>query len=302
MSARVSSLVLKTKDWGLDSIRLAQSLYQSWRVHPKPLTLLLKDHLDNPIAVQLLSAHKEYNLLRYYGVRGYVKQRKNKAAGSQGESPYSNAETPGPSSPSVARISFMVTARMKEELINNLGYSPEFIAKLKPLEASLILQHQVRDASTEAIAQLVQSHDEQREREMELLRERLESEQQDPTPLQALDTTTKGAPPTAQELDSKDANSHPNAPPKVPILSNFASQSKLYGSSASASSGSSSSPTSSQPRTWFELVERSPQGGEQSVLGLYATPEEAEEGLETHRFFARRNRRDVDFEIRQSIR
>jgi hypothetical protein len=35
---------------------------------------------------------------------------------------------------------------------------------------------------------------------------------------------------------------------------------------------------------------------------LYATPEEAEEGLETHRFFARRNRRDVDFEIRQSIR
>jgi hypothetical protein len=192
---------------------------------------------------------------------------------------------------------------MKEELINNLGYSPEFIAKLKPAEVSLILQHQVRDASTETIARLVQTHKEQqreRERERQILQEQQEFED-DPTQLQAQDRIATNAPPTAQEriVNSKDADS--DSSHRVPILSNFASPRKFYGSPMSSSSSVATSPSS--PRTWFELVERNSESGERIVLGLYATPKEAEESLETHQFFARRNnRRKVDFEVRQSIR
>ena len=60
----------------------------------------------------------------------------------------------------------MVTARMKEELAG-LGYSTESVAKLTPLQASLILQSQLRDATPAQLEELVQQHEEQVARDHE---------------------------------------------------------------------------------------------------------------------------------------
>ena len=61
--------------------------------------------------------------------------------------------------------------------MNDLGYSPEFIVKLKPVEASLLLQHQVRDASPETLAQLVQSHEDEQELASRKRQEEIDNEQ-----------------------------------------------------------------------------------------------------------------------------
>jgi hypothetical protein len=305
MGGRVQTLFRQTKTWGLDSAKLAQSLYHSWRVHPKPLTLLLHDHLENPMAVKLLSVHKEYNLLRYYGFRGYVQHRRNTAAAIEGEKVISNSPT-GTGAPSstqsVARISFMVTARMKEELVNDLGYSPEFIAKLKPVEASLLLQHQVRDASPETLAQLVQAHEEEQDVAARKLQEEIEKEQrmrsEQSQPVQEVQSAG---------TEAINASSDSNAPTKgeeskPTLLNHLDSQRTFYGSSSSSPLSVTAAHTGA--RVWYELVERTPESGEEAVvMGLYTSEKDALEGLEAHQFLAERNRRPAgDWEVRKTTR
>jgi hypothetical protein len=313
MGGRVQTLFRQTKAWGLDSAKLAQSLYQSWRVHPKPLTLLLHDHLENPVAVKLLSVHKEYNLLRYYGFRGYLQNRRNAVAAIKSESADSSSSftADAPAAPSstqsVARISFMVTSRMKEELVKDLGYSPEFIAKLKPVEASLLLQHQVRDASPETLAQLVQAHEEEQEAAARKRQEEIDNEQRTCT------EQTQPAPEVqSAEMESTNVSSESNVQTKdeeskPSLLSNLESQRTFYGSSSSTPLAVATA-TNSGGRVWYELIERAvPESGEEEeeavVMGLYTTEKDALEGLEAHQFLAERNRRPAgNWEVRKTVR
>jgi hypothetical protein len=314
MGGRAQNLLRQTKAWGLDSAKLAQLLYQSWRVHPKPLTLLLHDHLENPVAVKLLSVHKEYNLLRYYGFRGYLQNRRNAVAAIKSESAASSSSiaakdaAAAPSSTqSVARISFMVTARMKEELVKDLGYSPEFITKLKPVEASLLLQHQVRDASPETLAHLVQVHEEEQEvaarkRQEEIdTEQRILTEQSQPAP-EALSSEVESTNVSSESMvQTKDEESKPSS------LSNHDSPNTFYGSSSSTPLAVATA-TNSGGRVWYELVERAvPESGEEEeeavVMGLYTTEKDALEGLEAHQFLAERNRRPAgNWEVRKTVR
>jgi hypothetical protein len=184
---------------------------------------------------------------------------------------------------------------MKDELRNNLGYSTEYIAKLKPIEASLILQHQTRDASAETLAELVHEYEEQQLA--------LQLQQQQEVEAAAATAAAAAAAAAAQPESLSRQQSFRSS-----LFTNYVSQNELV------RVPKSSPATSTKKRVWYELVERQRlhNGNSQveeeevvvvvRVLGLYPSETEAQEGLETLQYFAQRNHRTVDFEIRQTTR
>lgn len=119
----------------------------------------------NRTAMHLLYADKEMALVQYYGLPGYVREKWNARnptvsltatpmASSSSSSSKTTSDSPVPptpnalsSSPTKAKIAFVITASRKEELITRLGYTPDAVKKLTPLQASLILQHDVTPAT-----------------------------------------------------------------------------------------------------------------------------------------------------------
>jgi len=217
----------------------------------------------------------------------------------------------------MARISFMVTARMKEELAG-LGYSTESVAKLTPLQASLILQSQLRDATPAQLEELVQQHEEQVARDHEARMAQLAKDEELRAAVAAAaaeesERVRERAAATTADPSMAGSGSAPQGGVAAPqpslrssLFTAFASRNELQTgrSSSSPLSPTIASATSGTPRVWFELVERHQQPQPQeSVVGLYSSQGEAQESLETHQFFAQRNGRDgVEFEIRQTTR
>lgn len=147
--------------------RLAWQGLQKPREFPQTL---VAQQAHNATARTWLRTLKEWNDLRYYGVAEYMRRnqpqqlaflfsRANEAGGSiasstggGGSTTTATAGSPPPSAtptssapPPPAKVAFMITARMREQL-NDLGYTPNDIKQLKPAEASLLLEHNVTPA------------------------------------------------------------------------------------------------------------------------------------------------------------
>ena len=222
----------RTERWSRDSWKLLVAFWNSALSaqpsalslqQPPPSSSSLRDIVwqqaaehNNQVARQVLQWEREVNLLRYYGPRGYLREKRKLMGGSSNNnivsrwffnnnhtqrlastlaggsdvraagassttsaaaassSPADNNETNSiisntmeqeaslvPAPPVVAKIPFMITARMRQELIE-LGYEPSQIATLLPLHAMLLLDHQVTPATMELdLPQLLQAHEAQ---------------------------------------------------------------------------------------------------------------------------------------------
>ena len=148
----------------------------------------------NSVAASLLRADRELGLVRYHGLYGYVERaggvrslllrlppppgagagagadpgRDGRGGGGDGGGA---AEGDGEGR-TKARVAFMITAAQRSELSAGLGYGDDEIRKLRPLEALLILQHQVGPGNEAKVRRLVEDNDELQRREEEEERRR----------------------------------------------------------------------------------------------------------------------------------
>lgn len=174
----------------------------------------------------------------------------------------------------VAKVAFMITASMRNELINRLGYSVDEIRLMKPNEASIILQHSILSSSTDRdskIQELLLLHQQEQE-EMQ----RQEQQQQ----MNVVDSSSS----SISSIESSSSTSV------------AAKQAPTFFSSSRSTSSSLSTSLSSKKTQWFEIVEYTTIGdvndenSKYEVVGLYKTLVEAELGLETLAEFSERKR------------
>ena len=145
----------------------------------------------NSVAASLLRADRELGLVRYHGLYGYVERAGGVRSlllrlppppgagagagagavpgrdGRGGSGDGGDAAEGDGEGRTKARVAFMITAAQRSELSAGLGYGDDEIRKLRPLEALLILQHQVGPGNEAKVRRLVEDNDELQRREEE---------------------------------------------------------------------------------------------------------------------------------------
>lgn len=270
----------------------------------------------NRLAAQFLLAEREWSLLRYYGLQQYgrrlLDQTRAAAASGGGRSLAAEAgaaadtTTAGTSAAPAAsagvaassagdaassstaangtggkkaKVAFMVTAQMKQELTGELRYTAAQVRLLTPVEASLILEHRVDPAEAEArLPALV----EMRERELEEAAkeaaalaaaeaEEREREAAEAAKVAAEDaawarkleeqqmqsqTTREGATPVGQSAPSSPSLSSPSPKSNLFDFSGYASRNQLDDVTTAVASAGGAVVAAARERTlWYELVE-----------------------------------------------
>lgn len=161
-----------------DAFRVVEPTTTTTAAAPPPF-----DEGPNQIAVRLLRWEKEVNLMRYYGVSGYMREKNfyrlpfltsrassslpsnsTDASASKAITNSTTTELPSESSVQSARVAFMVTTSMRKELVERLNYTPQDIKRLTPVQASLVLQHSVTPSGLESkLPALLQQHAEEQQ-------------------------------------------------------------------------------------------------------------------------------------------
>lgn len=281
LKARLNTLMSRLATKGRESYQLFSACLQSSRSGGHSSirnTLIAQARAHNQTAIQLLHADKQLSLIRYYGITNYLREhRQGSSKDGAGLTAVAGDET---KKTNVARIAFMVTALQKEQLAQ-LGYHELDIKRLKPLEANLLLEHNVTPDQAEAkLPTLLREYEEMERQEQEKRRLQMAMEQEQQREEEGQQTIHKTA----------SSSSH--------------SSSSIYAVSSSRSSNEMKA-SRETTRTWFEVVEVA-KDGDRAVIGLYTSLEEAQLGLDTLQHFAgRRSRaedRQVTFEIRESKR
>lgn len=185
----------------------------------------------------------------------------NNAATTTSTSSLPSDQTPKESETKPAKISFMVTTAMKQQL-EELHYTAERVKKMTPLEASLILQHEVAPSDQESqLPELLRTFEAKQEAEAK--------------------RTQAQAASTAADKSKRT---------QLPYFS-FASTNLLHAPFLSPTEPDA-------PKVWYEVVEETITNAaagvttEQHVIGLYQKQEEAELGKETQELFAERRAKD----------
>ncbi|KAG7348555.1 hypothetical protein IV203_017260 [Nitzschia inconspicua] len=288
---------------GRDSVALSRAL---WTAHRNSTTLtrsgmkpILMDQArqSNRVATSLLYMEKEYGLLKYFGLKGYLQQRIQARLSSSSNNATeitpaifknNNNNIKNGDDPS-KKIAFMITSSMKQQLQDSLGYSVEHIKTMTPIQASLALNHRLEpEKYDEQMTILEKEYENEQEQLRQQEQERLQEEQQRQAQEQLQLTSTKPPPDYVFEDRSSSINPEELAS-AIGVESGFG-------------------------ETWFEVVEVKP-NGEVVRQGLYPNMAEADLGLETrelirdrqmekdeHRFGAANEKVYSVFEIRQVSR
>jgi len=178
MSSWAKTIVKVGRDsWNLT--RLVVVEYRNSRSKDNVRSLLLDQARQaNTVAHGFLKVDKEVGLMKYYGLLGYMKRYLqgmtwfSRLTSSQGDggrnatiggnpsstssslttteenggglsSSSSSSSSEGNDVGTTAKIAFMVTASMKQELSEGLGYTMDQIKTMTPLQASLILNERI---------------------------------------------------------------------------------------------------------------------------------------------------------------
>lgn len=159
-TSRWSMVWNRTQRFGSDSLLLVSKLARS----PSRDVLISQAQKANTLATSLLRVEREANLIRYHGFLGYfrnVNTVTRKLGFSSSSKSLKGAETQTTPAPSknVARVAFMITTSQRLELSERLGFTPDQIKALKPLEATLILDHSLLPVDVETkLPSLVQDY------------------------------------------------------------------------------------------------------------------------------------------------
>lgn len=261
-----------------DSMTLSRALWvarskasSSGMTKLKTLKPVLLDQAlqSNRVATSLLRIEKGYGLLKYYGLRGCFQQcirilsSKISSGGSSKESsPLLDVRDGSISTSSKTTIAFMITATMKQKLQETMGYSMDQIKKMTPLQASLVLNHQVSpDKYGEQLPLLEKEYEQEQAEWRKQEKERLKHEQKDQERQQE------------QENHTSDVSLNYGQLPQNTITHTTSSFSpEQLASGIGVESGFDD--------FWYEVMEVKPDG-DAVRQGLYPNIEEAELGLET---------------------
>ena len=123
------------------------------------------------MAIKVLEWDRELNMIQYHGAQEYLRRwwvskswsPSSLFAGSSSTSAASSTNTTATSSQSsvgdnddnnqatnktnVARVAFMITSEQRQKLSIELGYTPQDIRSIKPIEALLLLEHGIQRVS-----------------------------------------------------------------------------------------------------------------------------------------------------------
>ena len=282
-TTRCNHLLHKTRAVGLDSYQLALDLVR------KPAGESVRDVMmarrtSNAVAATWFKMDREVGLVQYWGFIGYLREKQV----GQSWNPtvkrllYGTTITESVKKKTTAKVAFMITSTQRTELSERLGYEADHIKRLKPVEASLILQHNVSPNEVDdKLVGLVQEYNDalarqHQEAKLEALRletERLAEKEKPATPLER-----ESAEEPTMMLDQSFQNVD------VDIL-----QSTLPSPDESLSS--------SNGTLWYEVVENNVSDGSCTAVALYQNDEEATLCLELKREFAQRHAREKDTSI-----
>lgn len=115
----------------------------------------------NITAIKLLEWDREWNLMQYYGLQEYARRwwvSSKKSSWSFSSIAGSSINTSGAADiqhqhrtitsskqqQNVARVAFMITSEQRYKLSTNLGYTKSEIKSFKPIQALLLLEHNVQ--------------------------------------------------------------------------------------------------------------------------------------------------------------
>lgn len=257
---------------------------------------------NNHTAVQMLHMEKEVGLIRYHGVVPYLQQqewswmkRLLPSAGSSGFSSSSSSSrdwrtnsslTQSQSSPEnntkVAQVAFMITSRMKMELMDDLGYTEEQVRSMTPLVAGLVLDERVAPGEYESrMPQLVQ------EAEERLAKDRAAKTAASSSSSSATETVATTYPSTMSNEVGTEATSSPQQeePSLLLTTENDASRSTTTTSTAATmsrlttASSAATANMSSPKEIWYQVMEETTNSNPSTIhiVGLYRSQKEAEE-------------------------
>ena len=273
---------------GKDSFSLARAVVQHRGRNVKPL-LLEQARNSNSVATSLLHADKEVGLVKYYGISGYLKQRlqsKSTSASGTVSDPSSSLTDSSSSSlaaPTTARIAFMVTAPMKVELMDRLGYTADQIKSMTPLQATLILNQSIVPDELEAKLPLAEQEYEEQRRQQEELQARLHAEQEH-----------------LRQQQEQEAMVHSMHPP-LQSSSSSTDRAQFFGGGYRSRNELEEHHNIGlffSASEWYEVTETN-KAGETTRVGLYQDKDEAELGLKTRRDIAEVKKTTNTFDIRQ---
>lgn len=282
----------KTRVLGTDSFHLLAAMWRKQNGQSARDVLVNSARINNGVATSLLAVDKEVGLYRYYGMLGYLREKRIGAsnpitkrllyAGSTSISTTGGDSDPdGPEKKDnknqVAKVAFMITSSQRTELSERLGYEPEDIKKLKPVEASLILQNNVCPDDVDAkLGGLVQEHND------ELVRQHREAKheaKQEAEQLQAKQLTNENeAAEVEVPTDEKQAD------PLLLEEVKLAALEKAEDFEEGTSMGSA--------KMWYEVVETRVSDGSAIPVALYQDEEEAKMCLELKEGFADRRAKE----------
>ena len=275
---------------GVDGVHLLSALVRKQNGETARDVLVTHARLSNGVATSFLKLDKEVGLMRYCGFRGYLREKqigvslphfaKRLIYGST--STIGTGGDPGdPSDPkkkdkkNVAKVAFMITSTQRIELSERLGYRAKDIKKLKPVEASLILQHNVSPTEVDdKLAGLVQDYNDTLAREHQ--EAKLEAEKLASQNLAMAQT------PFHQESSDKEDT----------LFGNIQREATNEGKEISSDENQSSSALTGATRLWFEVVETRVSDGSAIPVALYKNEEEAKMCLELKEGFSARRARE----------
>jgi hypothetical protein len=248
---------------GRDGYQLARAVVQTRSVKP---VLLEHARQSNSVAHSLLRVDKQVGLVKYYGLSGYLKHRLQSTSSAAAAAAVAVESAPNGG----AKVAFMVTGSMKQELTERLGYEAEQIRQLTPLHASLILSNDIAPEDREARLPIA-------EEEYEVQRRLEELEQQERLKL----------PEQQEQLQLQQQQQ------ERPLPASFSSPDFVF------SGGYASTNLLEHPSNdgfgdiWFEVTET--KDGETSRVGLYYDEEEANIGLQARQYIADRKKQELTF-------
>eukprot|EP00980_Cylindrotheca_fusiformis_P010556 scaffold2334_cov118-Cylindrotheca_fusiformis.AAC.28 len=298
---------------GRDGFHLARAILQDSTarraVSFKPVLLEQARH-SNKVANSLLQMDRQMGLVRYYGFMGYLQRRFQPAlqadtigtVSSQHSFSTSSSTTTAPP----ARVAFMITTSMKEELTEKLGYDMDQVKQMTPLQASLVLHHQIGPDSFEEKLPIVEKeHQEQVEKDQQ--QRQLEIKAQE----KATEEMEMKKKEEFQKSQEEKLKQQQGGPEELVVSqegsgSSTAQQPKQAvsrdGTFAYHSTNLLLSPVSDPENEfapfWFEVIETNTETDETSRVGLYQDEKEAIIGMETRQDIAAGKGRPLKFEMK----
>mmetsp|Transcript_23697 Transcript_23697/g.65781 ORF Transcript_23697/g.65781 Transcript_23697/m.65781 type:complete len:398 (-) Transcript_23697:65-1258(-) len=155
---------------------------------------------NNSVAISFLKAGREIGLVRYWGLAEYLRQNQGtlfrlpswpssnslssstNQSNSEQKSPATNAATGSNSANKGrgAKVAFMITSSMKNDLIHKLGFATNTVKRMTPQQASLVLHHEVLPQSyDETISKLEEEFREEQRKQQEQMDALMEKERQE---------------------------------------------------------------------------------------------------------------------------